>query len=57
MPDYFPDYKVYIWLDADLWLNDYESFKLYEQGALQDCIAITPNLTEHILIMQMLNGL
>ena len=42
LPDYFPDYKVYIWLDADLWLNDYESFKLYEQGALQDCIAITP---------------
>ena len=42
LPDYFCDYNVYIWLDADLWLNDYETFKLYEQGALQDCIAITP---------------
>ena len=42
LPDYFPDYKVYIWLDADVWINDINSFLLYEKGATQNCIAITP---------------
>ncbi len=42
LPDYFPNYKVYIWLDADLWLNDIKTFLLYEQGALKDCLTITP---------------
>ncbi len=42
LPDYFPNYKVYVWLDADIWLNDLETFTLYEKGAIQDCLAITP---------------
>ena len=42
IPEYFPNYKIYIWLDADLWINDFDSFKLYERGAMQNCIAITP---------------
>ncbi len=42
LPDYFPNFKVYIWLDADLWLNDLKTFHLYERGALQECLAITP---------------
>ncbi len=42
LPDYFPNFKVYIWLDADVWLNDLKTFLLYEKGALQECIAITP---------------
>ena len=42
IPEYFPNYKIYIWLDADLWINDFDSFKLYERGAIQNCIAITP---------------
>ncbi len=42
IPEYFPNYKIYIWLDADLWINDYDSFKLYEKGAMQNCIAIAP---------------
>ena len=42
LPDYFENYKVYIWLDADLWINDLESFLLYEKGALQNNLTITP---------------
>ena len=42
LPNYFPDYKLYIWLDADLWLNDADTFLLYEKGALKDSLAITP---------------
>ena len=29
LPNYFPSHKLYIWLDADLWLNDLHSFLLY----------------------------
>ncbi len=42
LPDYFNNYDIYIWLDADLWVNDINSFKLYEQGAIQNCLTITP---------------
>ena len=42
LPDYFEDYKLYIWLDADMWLNDIESFYLYEKGALNNKLTIVP---------------
>ena len=42
LPDYFDNYKLYIWLDADMWLNDIESFHLYEKGALNDKLTIVP---------------
>ena len=42
LPNYFPNYKLYIWLDADVWLNDFETFLLYERGALKNALAITP---------------
>ena len=42
LPDYFENYKVYIWLDADLWINDLDSFLLYEKGALLNNLTITP---------------
>ena len=42
LPDYFEDYKLYIWLDADMWLNDIDSFTLYEKGALNDRLTIVP---------------
>ena len=42
LPDYFPNYNIYIWLDADLWVNDVKSFELYEKGASQNKLTITP---------------
>ncbi len=42
LPDYFQNYKLYIWLDADMWLNDIESFYFYENGALNDKLTIVP---------------
>ena len=42
LPDYFENYKLYIWLDADMWLNDIESFYFYEKGALNDKLTIVP---------------
>ena len=42
LPNYFQDYKLYIWLDADMWLNDVDSFSFYEKGALNDKLTIVP---------------
>ena len=42
LPDYFENYKLYIWLDADMWLNDIESFYFYENGALNNKLTIVP---------------
>ncbi|MDC0453204.1 glycosyl transferase [Alphaproteobacteria bacterium] len=42
LPDYFEDYKLYIWLDADMWLNDTKSFNLYEKGAFNNKLTIVP---------------
>ena len=42
LPEYFENYKIYIWLDADIWLNDVQSFLLYEEGAAKNCLTITP---------------
>jgi lipopolysaccharide biosynthesis glycosyltransferase len=42
LPDYFKDYKLYIWLDADMWLNDIKSFNLYEKGAFNNKLTIVP---------------
>ena len=42
LPDYFDNYKIYIWLDADMWLNDLDSFLLYEKGAIKNKLTIVP---------------
>ena len=42
LPNYFENYKLYIWLDAHMWLNDIESFYFYEKGALNDKLTIVP---------------
>jgi lipopolysaccharide biosynthesis glycosyltransferase len=42
LPNYFEDYKLYIWLDADMWLNDIKSFSLYEKGAFNNKLTIVP---------------
>ena len=42
LPDYFYDYDLYIWLDADVWVNDLDTFLLYEKGARKNKLCITP---------------
>ncbi len=44
LPDYFNNYKVYIWLDADTWVNDKDTFLLFEKGAIKNKLCITPQI-------------
>ena len=32
LPNYFPGYKKYIWIDADAWVNSWDSIDLYLKG-------------------------
>mgnify|MGYP001182918532 CR=1 FL=1 len=42
IPDYFTGYKVYIWLDADTWINHKDTFLFFEQGCKKNKLCITP---------------
>ena len=41
LPDYFPEYKKYLWIDADAWVNSWESIELYIRGCENKKLAIS----------------
>jgi hypothetical protein len=42
LPDYFPGFSTYVWMDADLELQDWRAVELYLRGARRGALAITP---------------
>jgi len=40
LPKYFPDYKKYLWIDADAWVNSWEAIELYFKGCENDKLSI-----------------
>ncbi len=44
LPRYFPGYRMYLWLDADSWLQDWHVVELYCAAAGRDKLAITPEI-------------
>jgi hypothetical protein len=44
LPRYFPGYRMYLWLDADAWLQDWRAVELYCEAAGTDRLAITPEI-------------
>jgi glycosyltransferase involved in cell wall biosynthesis len=41
---YFPDFDVYLWIDADAWVQDWYAIELFIQGAKRKGLAIVPEL-------------
>jgi hypothetical protein len=41
---HFPGYEVYLWIDADAWLQDGNAIDLYVEAAGRDRLAITPEI-------------
>ena len=41
LPEYFPGYKKYLWIDADAWINSWEIVELYFEGSNKDKLAIS----------------
>jgi len=41
IPDYFPDYDQYIWMDADTWVQKWEAIEWFLRGANQGHMVLT----------------
>ena len=40
LPEYFPNYKKYLWIDADAWVNSWEAIELYFKGCENNKLSI-----------------
>ena len=41
LPKYFPNYKKYLWIDCDAWVNDWSSVELYFKACNKGKLGIT----------------
>tara|TARA_Y100000389_G_C17355274_1_gene460700 strand:- start:102 stop:1004 length:903 start_codon:yes stop_codon:yes gene_type:complete len=41
LPEYFPNYEKYMWIDADAWVNSWESVELYFKGCENKKLSIS----------------
>ena len=41
LPNYFPGYEKYLWIDADAWINSWEAIDLYFRGSDNNILAIS----------------
>jgi len=44
LPKYFPDYKKYLWIDCDAWVNDWNCIELYFKACENGKLGITQTL-------------
>ena len=44
LPKYFPNYKRYIWIDCDAWVNDWSSIDLYLRACDKGKLGITQSV-------------
>ena len=44
LPKYFPNYKKFLWIDCDAWVNDWSSIELYLKACADGKLGITQSL-------------
>ena len=44
LPKYFPNYKKYLWIDCDAWINDWSSVELYFKACNKGKLGITQSI-------------
>ncbi|MGH7048329.1 MAG: hypothetical protein ACREE2_18285 [Stellaceae bacterium] len=44
LPRHFPGYDIYLWIDADAWVQDWSAVELYVAAAAAGRLAITPEI-------------
>jgi hypothetical protein len=57
LPKYFPNYKKYLWIDCDAWVNDWNSIELYFKACENGKLGITQTLGPGYKIMSKVNWL
>tara|TARA_B110000003_G_C16590366_1_gene511574 strand:+ start:313 stop:1224 length:912 start_codon:yes stop_codon:yes gene_type:complete len=51
LPNYFPEYEKYLWIDCDAWVNDWSSIELYFKACKNGKLGITQTLGPGYKIM------
>jgi hypothetical protein len=41
IPEYFPGYDIYFWMDADVWIQDWSGMEMFIEAARRGAIALT----------------
>ena len=57
LPNYFPDYEKYLWIDCDAWVNDWQSVDLYFRACDNGKLGITQTLGPGYKITSKVNWL
>ena len=51
LPDYFPGFKKYLWIDSDAWVNSWDSVELYFKACNNGKLGITQSIGSGYKIM------
>jgi len=51
LPDYFPEFKKYLWIDCDAWVNTWTSIEMYFEACNEGKLAITQTMGPGYRIM------
>ena len=57
LPNYFPNYEKYLWIDCDAWVNDWSSVELYFKACENGKLGITQTLGPGYKIMSKVSWL
>tara|TARA_A100001011_G_scaffold325635_1_gene348725 strand:+ start:328 stop:1239 length:912 start_codon:yes stop_codon:yes gene_type:complete len=57
LPNYFPQYEKYLWIDCDAWVNDWKSIELYFKACDNGKLGITQTLGPGYKIMSKVSWL
>ena len=57
LPNYFPNYEKYLWIDSDAWVNDWETIDLYFKACSNNKLGITQTLAPGYKIMSKVSWL
>ena len=55
LPKYFPNYKKFLWIDCDAWVNDWDSIELYFKACENGKLGITQTFTPGYKVMSKVN--
>ena len=57
LPNYFPSYEKFLWIDCDAWVNDWNSVELYFKACENGKLGITQTIGPGYKIMSKVNWL
>ncbi len=57
LPNYFPNYDKYLWIDCDAWVNDWNAIELYFKACDNQKLGITQTMAPGYKIMSKVNWL